>query len=164
MCRQTFSGHESDINAIGVSWIGLNGSWKFNYLIGCVVLPERLCFCYWIGWRYMSLVWHPSWSRIGHVFSWQHHLWHYIGGVLEIGSFALGWIRWLQLQRLGLDEDRASRLVPLIYLTVWNEILILVVSLGVLAGHDNRVSCLGVTEDGMAVATGSWDSFLKIWN
>ncbi|CAF2748841.1 unnamed protein product [Rotaria sp. Silwood2] len=26
---------------------------------------------------------------------------------------------------------------------------------GVLAGHDNRVSCLGVTEDGMAVATGS---------
>jgi guanine nucleotide-binding protein G(I)/G(S)/G(T) subunit beta-1 len=37
-------------------------------------------------------------------------------------------------------------------------------SAGVLAGHDNRVSCLGVTEDGMAVATGSWDSFLKIWN
>ena len=35
---------------------------------------------------------------------------------------------------------------------------------GVLAGHDNRVSCLGVTEDGLAVATGSWDSFLKIWN
>ncbi|XP_055502218.1 guanine nucleotide-binding protein G(I)/G(S)/G(T) subunit beta-1-like [Leucoraja erinacea] len=35
---------------------------------------------------------------------------------------------------------------------------------GVLAGHDNRVSCLGITDDGMAVATGSWDSFLKIWN
>merc|ERR1712002_296525 len=35
---------------------------------------------------------------------------------------------------------------------------------GVLAGHDNRVSCLGVTEDGMAVCTGSCDSFLKIWN
>ncbi|KAA0184371.1 Guanine nucleotide-binding protein subunit beta [Fasciolopsis buskii] len=35
---------------------------------------------------------------------------------------------------------------------------------GVLAGHDNRVSCLGVTEDGMAVCTGSWDSFLRIWN
>ena len=35
---------------------------------------------------------------------------------------------------------------------------------GVLTGHDNRVSCLGVTEDGLAVATGSWDSFLKIWN
>jgi len=35
---------------------------------------------------------------------------------------------------------------------------------GVLAGHDNRVSCLGVTDDGMAIATGSWDSVLKIWN
>jgi guanine nucleotide-binding protein G(I)/G(S)/G(T) subunit beta-1 len=35
---------------------------------------------------------------------------------------------------------------------------------GVLAGHDNRVSCIGVPDDGMAVATGSWDSFLKIWN
>ena len=32
---------------------------------------------------------------------------------------------------------------------------------GVLTGHDNRVSCLGVTEDGIAIATGSWDSFLK---
>ncbi|XP_028910276.1 guanine nucleotide-binding protein G(I)/G(S)/G(T) subunit beta-3 [Ornithorhynchus anatinus] len=35
---------------------------------------------------------------------------------------------------------------------------------GILSGHDNRVSCLGVTADGMAAATGSWDSFLKIWN
>lgn len=33
-----------------------------------------------------------------------------------------------------------------------------------MAGHDNRVSCLGVTEDGKAVATGSWDSFLRVWN
>ncbi|KAG7335813.1 hypothetical protein KOW79_000506 [Hemibagrus wyckioides] len=35
---------------------------------------------------------------------------------------------------------------------------------GTLSGHDNRVSCLGVTPDGMACCTGSWDSFLKIWN
>lgn len=35
---------------------------------------------------------------------------------------------------------------------------------GVLSGHDNRVSCLGVTEDGNAVATGSWDNYLRIWN
>uniref|UniRef100_A0A8C4GK37 Guanine nucleotide binding protein (G protein), beta polypeptide 3a n=1 Tax=Dicentrarchus labrax TaxID=13489 RepID=A0A8C4GK37_DICLA len=34
----------------------------------------------------------------------------------------------------------------------------------VLAGHDNRVSCIGVSSDGMACCTGSWDSFLKIWN
>lgn len=42
--------------------------------------------------------------------------------------------------------------------------LLIVCHTGVLAGHDNRVSCLGVTEDGMAVGTGSWDSFLRIWN
>lgn len=33
-----------------------------------------------------------------------------------------------------------------------------------LSGHDNRISCLGVTEDGMALATGSWDTLIKIWN
>lgn len=43
-------------------------------------------------------------------------------------------------------------------------VLLLLCFEGVLAGHDNRVSCLGVTSDGMAVATGSWDSFLRIWN
>jgi len=32
-----------------------------------------------------------------------------------------------------------------------------------LAGHDNRVSCLGVSEDGKALCTGSWDTLLKIW-
>ncbi|XP_020783187.1 guanine nucleotide-binding protein G(I)/G(S)/G(T) subunit beta-3b [Boleophthalmus pectinirostris] len=35
---------------------------------------------------------------------------------------------------------------------------------GVLSGHDNRVSCTGVPEDGLGVCTGSWDSFLKLWN
>ncbi|KAA8586313.1 hypothetical protein FQN60_007882 [Etheostoma spectabile] len=34
----------------------------------------------------------------------------------------------------------------------------------VLSGHDNRVSCTGVPADGMGVCTGSWDSFLKLWN
>ncbi|PWA00676.1 hypothetical protein BB558_003270 [Smittium angustum] len=34
---------------------------------------------------------------------------------------------------------------------------------GILSGHDNRVSCLGVSGDGDALCTGSWDSMLKIW-
>lgn len=32
-----------------------------------------------------------------------------------------------------------------------------------LAGHENRVSCLGVSKDGKALCTGSWDTMLKIW-
>ncbi|KAJ1545489.1 guanine nucleotide-binding protein subunit beta 1, partial [Cladochytrium tenue] len=32
---------------------------------------------------------------------------------------------------------------------------------GVLAAHENRVSCLGVSSDGAALCTGSWDSSLK---
>jgi len=32
-----------------------------------------------------------------------------------------------------------------------------------LQGHDNRVSCLGVSFDGHALCTGSWDAQLKIW-
>jgi guanine nucleotide-binding protein G(I)/G(S)/G(T) subunit beta-1 len=32
-----------------------------------------------------------------------------------------------------------------------------------LTQHDNRVSCLGVPKDGSAVASGSWDTFIKIW-
>lgn len=33
---------------------------------------------------------------------------------------------------------------------------------GVLTAHENRVSCLGVSSDGMAMCTGSWDSMLKV--
>lgn len=34
--------------------------------------------------------------------------------------------------------------------------------MGTLSGHENRVSCLGVSSDGMAMCTGSWDSTLKV--
>jgi guanine nucleotide-binding protein G(I)/G(S)/G(T) subunit beta-1 len=34
---------------------------------------------------------------------------------------------------------------------------------GQLVGHENRVSCLGVSQDGKALCTGSWDTLLKIW-
>eukprot|EP00479_Gromia_sphaerica_P010111 TRINITY_DN452_c1_g1_i1.p1 TRINITY_DN452_c1_g1~~TRINITY_DN452_c1_g1_i1.p1 ORF type:complete len:350 (-),score=62.54 TRINITY_DN452_c1_g1_i1:818-1867(-) len=32
-----------------------------------------------------------------------------------------------------------------------------------LQGHENRVSCLGVNNTGLALCTGSWDTLLKIW-
>lgn len=30
--------------------------------------------------------------------------------------------------------------------------------MGTLSGHENRVSCLGVSNDGISLCTGSWDS------
>jgi hypothetical protein len=33
---------------------------------------------------------------------------------------------------------------------------------GVLSGHENRVSCLGVSNDGISLCTGSWDSFVSL--
>lgn len=32
-----------------------------------------------------------------------------------------------------------------------------------MASHENRVSCLGVSPEGNALTTGSWDTLLKIW-
>ncbi|KAK9468523.1 WD40-repeat-containing domain protein [Lipomyces arxii] len=32
-----------------------------------------------------------------------------------------------------------------------------------LSGHDNRVSCIGLSNDGYSLCTGSWDSLLKVW-
>ncbi|KAL1915357.1 uncharacterized protein VTP21DRAFT_6815 [Calcarisporiella thermophila] len=34
---------------------------------------------------------------------------------------------------------------------------------GILLGHENRISCLGTSSDGMALCTGSWDSVLRVW-
>jgi guanine nucleotide-binding protein G(I)/G(S)/G(T) subunit beta-1 len=33
----------------------------------------------------------------------------------------------------------------------------------VLAAHQNRISCVGISSDGYALCTGSWDGNLKIW-
>lgn len=32
--------------------------------------------------------------------------------------------------------------------------------MGTLQGHDNRVSCLGVSNDALSLCTGSWDSMV----
>ncbi|KAK7208019.1 WD40-repeat-containing domain protein [Myxozyma melibiosi] len=34
---------------------------------------------------------------------------------------------------------------------------------GSINGHQNRISCLGMSNDGMSLCTGSWDATLKIW-
>lgn len=33
---------------------------------------------------------------------------------------------------------------------------------GSLSGHENRVSCLGVSNDGISLCTGSWDSMVRV--
>lgn len=33
---------------------------------------------------------------------------------------------------------------------------------GTLQGHDNRVSCLGVSNDALSLCTGSWDSMVSL--
>lgn len=33
--------------------------------------------------------------------------------------------------------------------------------IGSLVGHENRVSCLGVSNDGISLCTGSWDSLVR---
>lgn len=33
---------------------------------------------------------------------------------------------------------------------------------GSLVGHENRVSCLGVSNDGISLCTGSWDSLVSV--
>lgn len=33
---------------------------------------------------------------------------------------------------------------------------------GTLQGHENRVSCLGVSQDAMSLCTGSWDSSVRL--
>ena len=45
----------------------------------------------------------------------------------------------------------------------WDTLGALDKSTYLLSGHENRVSCLGVSPSGDCLCTGSWDTFLKIW-
>lgn len=72
--------------------------------------------------------------------------------------------RWRPSEQVSVEEEEKEKemcclMLHLLTLTHSSDCIA-----GILAGHDNRVSCLGVTENGMAVATGSWDSFLRVWN
>eukprot|EP00245_Coleochaete_scutata_P016528 TRINITY_DN7747_c0_g2_i1.p1 TRINITY_DN7747_c0_g2~~TRINITY_DN7747_c0_g2_i1.p1 ORF type:complete len:288 (+),score=35.44 TRINITY_DN7747_c0_g2_i1:46-864(+) len=44
---------------------------------------------------------------------------------------------------------------------VWDTLVNQVV--GQLAGHTERISCLGMTADGSAICSGSWDKSLRVW-
>jgi WD40 repeat protein len=52
-----------------------------------------------------------------------------------------------------------SQPLPFMTLTIHQ----LVIVLGCLAGHENRITSLSVAGNGMAVATCSWDQNVRIW-
>lgn len=70
---------------------------------------ERLWDRLW--WCHLQAVWLAGWPGADDVQSWQHHLWHHFCGFLQKWPFAIGWLRWFQLQRLGYFERRACRYV-----------------------------------------------------
>ena len=52
-----------------------------------------------------------------------------------------------------------NALVYLLYVQVWD--VLRGERVGSLNGHENRVSCLGVSNDGISLCTGSWDSLVR---
>ncbi|KAI4571177.1 hypothetical protein R6Z07M_013595 [Ovis aries] len=124
VCRQTFTGHEPDINAI-------------------CFFPNRNAFA------------SGSDDATCRLFDLRadQELRTYSHDSIICGITSVSFSKSARLLLAGYDDFNCN---------VWDALK--ADRAGVLAGHDNRVSCLGVTDDGMAVATGSWDSFLKIWN
>ncbi|MBN3316933.1 GBB protein, partial [Atractosteus spatula] len=177
-CRQTFTGHESDINAIcffpsgnpfctsGREWGGGEETpCPFrNYsrvrALTCTSLPE-LPLLERSG--IMGLPFFPNGNAIctgsddatcklfdlradQELIGYSHE--SIICGITSIAMSRSG-----RLILAGYDDFNCN---------IWDTLK--AERVGVLSGHDNRVSCIGVTSDGMAACTGSWDSFLKIWN
>ncbi|KAG5201088.1 hypothetical protein JEQ12_005622 [Ovis aries] len=124
VCRQTFTGHEPDINAI-------------------CFFPNRNAFATGSD---------DATCRLFDLRADQE-LRTYSHDSIICGITSISFSKSARLLLAGYDDFNCN---------VWDALK--ADRAGVLAGHDNRVSCLGVTDDGMAVATGSWDSFLKIWN
>jgi len=147
MCKQTFPGHESDINAV-------------------TFFPQGTAFCTGSDDATVKLYDIRADQELA---QYAHD--NIICGVTSVAFSKSG-----RLLMAGYDDFnvnvwdtlRVERAVSgkfsgmTVGLNYTGEVK--QAAMGVLAGHDNRVSCLGVTEDGMAVCTGSWDSFLKIWN
>ena len=64
-----------------------------------------------------------------------------------------------------MDFSTSGRLLFAAYddnnVSVWDTLL--GTRVAILSGHSNRVSSLGISSDGYALCTASWDGNLKIW-
>ena len=112
-CKQTFPGHESDINAVTVSTFIPNiqcccGHLAINFFL-LAVLSQRLCLRYRKRWRDGTLVRYSRRSRVGHVLTRQHHLRCHVGRILKIRTVTPCRLRWLQLQCMGQHTIGESR-------------------------------------------------------
>lgn len=154
MCRQTFIGHESDINAVAVS-SGQAGMAPLCQAPGphCGLTPlwSHVLQFFPNGYAFTT----GSDDATCRLFDLRadQELLMYSHDNIICGITSVAFSRSGRLLLAGYDDFNCN---------IWDAMK--GDRAGVLAGHDNRVSCLGVTDDGMAVATGSWDSFLKIWN
>lgn len=124
MCQQTFTGHESDINAVSFF---PNGT---SFATGS---DDATCRLYDIRA--------------------DQELMTYCNENIICGITSVGFSKSGRLLFAGYDDFNCN---------VWDSLLNERVC--VLPAHENRVSCLGITADGMAICTGSWDSYLRIWN
>ncbi|KER29816.1 WD domain, G-beta repeat protein [Opisthorchis viverrini] len=152
-CKQTFPGHESDINAITFFPSGLafaTGSddatcrlfdIRADQEIGMFSHDNIICG-----------ITSVAFSKSGRLL---------LGGY---DDFNCNIWDTLKQERAGTLFQPSPHLKGVDHFQKRNVFSFLSIESGILAGHDNRVSCLGVSEDGMAVCTGSWDSFLRIWN
>jgi WD40 repeat protein len=86
---------------------------------------------------------------------------YHLRGILRLWSSSLRWLRRLRVQGTlfcitpARKKPEANNI-----LQVWD--VLRGERVGTLQGHDNRVSCLGVSNDALSLCTGSWDSMVSI--
>jgi hypothetical protein len=86
---------------------------------------------------------------------------YHLRGILCLWSSSLRWLRRLRVQGTHFciastcKKPKANKLFQ-----VWD--VLRGERVGTLQGHDNRVSCLGVSNDALSLCTGSWDSMVSI--
>jgi hypothetical protein len=86
---------------------------------------------------------------------------YHLRGILRLWSSSLRWLRRLRVQGTLLCITPACKKPKANNISqVWD--VLRGERVGTLQGHDNRVSCLGVSNDALSLCTGSWDSMVSI--
>jgi hypothetical protein len=85
---------------------------------------------------------------------------YHFRGILRLWSSSLRWLRRLRVQgTLSCIAPACKKPKANNTLQVWD--VLRGERVGTLQGHDNRVSCLGVSNDALSLCTGSWDSMVS---